>query len=76
MIERFLSGYHGKVNLKGDTPSAKPNGTGACAKVETTPATIDKDTAVDSITVTGTPRNGTGVSAVCEFTNGATCVLK
>lgn len=54
-------------------PSKPGDNSGACKKIE---KTIAAGNAVDGSYVNGTPRNGTGAFAVCEFKNGASCKLQ
>ncbi|WP_114701260.1 prepilin-type N-terminal cleavage/methylation domain-containing protein [Psychrobacter proteolyticus] len=56
-------------------PAAPAADSGACASIGSDPA-IDASTTVAGTTITGTPRNGTGANAVCDFDNGASCVLQ
>lgn len=56
-------------------PSKPADDSGACLSIATTPNPIIATTKVADTTVIGTPRNGTGLAAVCDFSNGASCKL-
>ncbi|MED6316078.1 MAG: prepilin-type N-terminal cleavage/methylation domain-containing protein [Pseudomonadota bacterium] len=51
-------------------PSKPADDSGACASITVSGTTID-----DTV-VTGTPRNGSGLDAVCTFADGASCALE
>ena len=57
----------------GEKP-AKPSGA-ACASITET-GTLAGGKGTAGVSITGTPRNGTGATAECDLANGANCVLK